>query len=167
MRARATPCAVLILSLVVPHRSLQDDMEVSSDFIAFMTRITDVVDRDSSIFAVSSWNGNPVSPLLPTPGWPGLPHDDTLEGTALSGKRHGVPVNVLRGVARANFVRLLGWLLPLRTWKQVQHRWPSDRYRSFLCFAVVRQCVATTTATVGFWHTRCYLWEVKAARVCT
>ena len=37
---------------------VQDDMEISTDFFAFMARISDVVDRDSSLFAVSSWNGN-------------------------------------------------------------------------------------------------------------
>ena len=85
--------------------------------------------------------------LLPTPGWPGTPHDDAADGNVgASGRKHGLALNVLRGVARANFVRLMAWLMPLRTWKQIQHRWPSDT------------CVLEEAVTAGCVDSECQ-WE--------
>ena len=66
-----------------------------------------------------------------------------------SGRKHGLALNVLRGVARANFVRLMAWLMPLRTWKQIQHRWPSDTYVRGLGEAVPAG-VSTASARVVF-----------------
>ena len=79
---------------------LEDDMIVSKDIIPWFVSLAPLLDRDPSLWCLSSWNDN------------GMPH---LELPAA-------------GVFRTSFFPGLGWMLNRKTWKALSPVWPADNW---------------------------------------
>jgi hypothetical protein len=78
---------------------LEDDMDLAPDFFAYFRRLGDVLERDPSVYAISSWNDN---------GQKSLVKDE-------------------RRLYRSDFFPGLGWMMHARLWKELRPKWP-DAY---------------------------------------
>ncbi|OAE32180.1 hypothetical protein AXG93_1793s1110 [Marchantia polymorpha subsp. ruderalis] len=76
---------------------LEDDMEVAPDFFDYFEAMADLLDRDSSLLAASSWNDNGQRQFV---------HDSEL-------------------LYRSDFFPGLGWMLNKNIWEELAPKWPA------------------------------------------
>ncbi|XP_071715560.1 alpha-1,3-mannosyl-glycoprotein 2-beta-N-acetylglucosaminyltransferase-like [Rutidosis leptorrhynchoides] len=83
---------------------LEDDMEISPDFFSYFEAGADLLDKDKSIMAISSWNDN--------------------------GQKHFVhdPYTLYR----SDFFPGLGWMLSKPTWDELSPKWPKAYWDDWL-----------------------------------
>ncbi|CAM8941719.1 unnamed protein product [Rhodiola kirilowii] len=79
---------------------LEDDMEIASDFFDYFEAAADLLDKDKSIMAVSSWNDNGQKQFV---------HDPYA-------------------LYRSDFSPGLGWMLTKSTWDELSPKWPKFTY---------------------------------------
>ncbi|KAH9694322.1 alpha-1,3-mannosyl-glycoprotein 2-beta-N-acetylglucosaminyltransferase [Citrus sinensis] len=75
---------------------LEDDMEIAPDFFDYFEAAADLLDKDKSIMAVSSWNDNGQKQFV---------HDPYV-------------------LYRSDFFPGLGWMLTRTTWDELSPKWP-------------------------------------------
>ncbi|KAL4585104.1 hypothetical protein LXL04_009718 [Taraxacum kok-saghyz] len=75
---------------------LEDDMEISPDFFDYFEAGADLLDKDKSIMAISSWNDNGQKQFV---------HDPYA-------------------LYRSDFFPGLGWMLSKPTWDELSPKWP-------------------------------------------
>ncbi|KVH96073.1 Glycosyl transferase, family 13 [Cynara cardunculus var. scolymus] len=75
---------------------LEDDMEISPDFFEYFEAGADLLDKDKSIMAISSWNDNGQKQFV---------HDPYT-------------------LYRSDFFPGLGWMLTKPTWDELSPKWP-------------------------------------------
>ncbi|GLT87227.1 hypothetical protein SLE2022_053220 [Rubroshorea leprosula] len=83
---------------------LEDDMEIASDFFDYFEAAADLLDRDKSIMAVSSWNDNGQKQFV---------HDPYA-------------------LYRSDFFPGLGWMLTRLTWSELSPKWPKAYWDDWL-----------------------------------
>ncbi|KAH9694323.1 alpha-1,3-mannosyl-glycoprotein 2-beta-N-acetylglucosaminyltransferase [Citrus sinensis] len=77
---------------------LEDDMEIAPDFFDYFEAAADLLDKDKSIMAVSSWNDNGQKQFV---------HDPYV-------------------LYRSDFFPGLGWMLTRTTWDELSPKWPKN-----------------------------------------
>ncbi|GAB2219285.1 hypothetical protein Droror1_Dr00006920 [Drosera rotundifolia] len=75
---------------------LEDDMEIAPDFFEYFEAAADLLDKDKSIMAVSSWNDNGQKQFVKDP----------------------------YVLYRSDFFPGLGWMLSRSTWDELSPKWP-------------------------------------------
>ncbi|KAI3718192.1 hypothetical protein L6452_19050 [Arctium lappa] len=88
---------------------LEDDMEIAPDFFDFFEAGADLLDKDKSIMAISSWNDNGQKQFV---------HDPYT-------------------LYRSDFFPGLGWMLSKPTWDELSPKWPKA-YPFILIYGDVR-----------------------------
>lgn len=83
---------------------LEDDMEIAPDFFEYFEAAADLLDKDKSIMAVSSWNDNGQKQYV---------HDPYV-------------------LYRSDFFPGLGWMLSLSTWDELSPKWPKAYWDDWL-----------------------------------
>ncbi|KAJ0513644.1 putative alpha-1,3-mannosyl-glycoprotein 2-beta-N-acetylglucosaminyltransferase [Helianthus annuus] len=83
---------------------LEDDMEISPDFFAYFEAGADLLDKDKSIMAISSWNDNGQKQFV---------HDPYT-------------------LYRSDFFPGLGWMLSKSTWDELSPKWPKAYWDDWL-----------------------------------
>lgn len=83
---------------------LEDDMEISPDFFDYFGAGADLLDRDKSIMAISSWNDNGQRQFV---------HDPYM-------------------LYRSDFFPGLGWMLSRSTWDELSPKWPKAYWDDWL-----------------------------------
>ncbi|XP_020237698.1 alpha-1,3-mannosyl-glycoprotein 2-beta-N-acetylglucosaminyltransferase isoform X1 [Cajanus cajan] len=83
---------------------LEDDMEIAPDFFDYFEAAADLLDKDKSIMAVSSWNDNGQKQFV---------HD---------------PYELYR----SDFFPGLGWMLARSTWDELSPKWPKAYWDDWL-----------------------------------
>ncbi|KAL8234357.1 hypothetical protein R6Q59_020457 [Mikania micrantha] len=83
---------------------LEDDMEISPDFFDYFEAGADLLDKDKSIMAISSWNDNGQKQFV---------HD---------------PYKLYR----SDFFPGLGWMLSKTTWDELSPKWPKAYWDDWL-----------------------------------
>uniref|UniRef100_A0A7N0T9R5 Alpha-1,3-mannosyl-glycoprotein 2-beta-N-acetylglucosaminyltransferase n=1 Tax=Kalanchoe fedtschenkoi TaxID=63787 RepID=A0A7N0T9R5_KALFE len=79
---------------------LEDDMEIALDFFDYFEAAADLLDKDKSIMAVSSWNDNGQKQFVSDP----------------------------YSLYRSDFFPGLGWMLTKSTWDELSPKWPKFTY---------------------------------------
>lgn len=83
---------------------LEDDMEIAPDFFDYFEAMADLLDKDKSIMAVSSWNDNGQKQFV---------HDPYA-------------------LYRSDFFPGLGWMLTRSTWSELSPKWPKAYWDDWL-----------------------------------
>ncbi|KAJ4715832.1 putative alpha-1,3-mannosyl-glycoprotein beta-1,2-N-acetylglucosaminyltransferase [Melia azedarach] len=83
---------------------LEDDMEIAPDFFEYFEAAADLLDKDKSIMAVSSWNDNGQKQFV---------HDPYV-------------------LYRSDFFPGLGWMLTKSTWDELSPKWPKAYWDDWL-----------------------------------
>ncbi|KAL7606201.1 hypothetical protein Lser_V15G17052 [Lactuca serriola] len=83
---------------------LEDDMEISPDFFDYFEAGADLLDKDKSIMAISSWNDNGQNQFV---------HDPYA-------------------LYRSDFFPGLGWMLSKPTWDELSPKWPKAYWDDWL-----------------------------------
>uniref|UniRef100_A0A803NJ33 Alpha-1,3-mannosyl-glycoprotein 2-beta-N-acetylglucosaminyltransferase n=1 Tax=Cannabis sativa TaxID=3483 RepID=A0A803NJ33_CANSA len=83
---------------------LEDDMEIAPDFFSYFEAAADLLDKDRSIMAVSSWNDNGQKQFV---------HDPYA-------------------LYRSDFFPGLGWMLARNTWDELSPKWPKAYWDDWL-----------------------------------
>ncbi|KAM5562775.1 alpha-1,3-mannosyl-glycoprotein 2-beta-N-acetylglucosaminyltransferase [Rosa sericea] len=83
---------------------LEDDMEIAPDFFDYFEAAADLLDKDKSIMAVSSWNDNGQKQFV---------HDP-------------------EALYRSDFFPGLGWMLTRSTWDELSPKWPKAYWDDWL-----------------------------------
>lgn len=83
---------------------LEDDMEIAPDFFDYFEAAADLLDKDKSIMAVSSWNDNGQKQFV---------HDPYA-------------------LYRSDFFPGLGWMLTRTTWDELSPKWPKAYWDDWL-----------------------------------
>ncbi|PWA49345.1 alpha-1,3-mannosyl-glycoprotein 2-beta-N-acetylglucosaminyltransferase [Artemisia annua] len=83
---------------------LEDDMEISPDFFDYFEAGADLLDKDKSIMAISSWNDNGQKQFV---------HDPYT-------------------LYRSDFFPGLGWMLSKSTWDELSPKWPKAYWDDWL-----------------------------------
>lgn len=83
---------------------LEDDMEIAPDFFDYFEAMADLMDRDKSVMAVSSWNDNGQKQFV---------HDPYA-------------------LYRSDFFPGLGWMLTRSTWSELSPKWPKAYWDDWL-----------------------------------
>ncbi|KAL2346003.1 hypothetical protein Fmac_000003 [Flemingia macrophylla] len=83
---------------------LEDDMEIAPDFFDYFEAAANLLDKDKSIMAVSSWNDNGQKQFV---------HD---------------PYEIYR----SDFFPGLGWMLARSTWDELSPKWPKAYWDDWL-----------------------------------
>lgn len=83
---------------------LEDDMEISPDFFDYFEAGADLLDKDKSIMAISSWNDNGQKQFV---------HDPYA-------------------LYRSDFFPGLGWMLSKSTWDELSPKWPKAYWDDWL-----------------------------------
>ncbi|GAQ79099.1 Putative N-acetylglucosaminyltransferase I [Klebsormidium nitens] len=89
---------------------LEDDMEVAVDFFDYFEALAPILDRDESLYAVSSWNDNGQKQFV---------HDP-------------------EAVYRSDFFPGLGWMMPRRMWAELGPKWPKAFWDDWMRLKDVR-----------------------------
>ncbi|GAB2267553.1 hypothetical protein Dimus_002533 [Dionaea muscipula] len=83
---------------------LEDDMEIAPDFFEYFEAAADILDKDKSIMAVSSWNDNGQKQFVKDP----------------------------YVLYRSDFFPGLGWMLSRSTWDELSPKWPKAYWDDWL-----------------------------------
>ncbi|GBG85998.1 hypothetical protein CBR_g40811 [Chara braunii] len=83
---------------------LEDDMDISPDFFSYFEATAPLLDQDSSILAISSWNDNGQSHLV---------------GDA-------------EALYRSDFFPGLGWMMNRQLWEELRPKWPAAYWDDWL-----------------------------------
>ncbi|XP_074284806.1 alpha-1,3-mannosyl-glycoprotein 2-beta-N-acetylglucosaminyltransferase [Silene latifolia] len=83
---------------------LEDDMEIAPDFFEYFEAAANLLDKDRSIMAVSSWNDNGQKQFV---------HDPYV-------------------LYRSDFFPGLGWMLSKTTWDELSPKWPKAYWDDWL-----------------------------------
>ncbi|KAL6209118.1 hypothetical protein ACLB2K_020061 [Fragaria x ananassa] len=83
---------------------LEDDMEIAPDFFDYFEAAADLLDKDKSIMAVSSWNDNGQKQFVYDP----------------------------EVLYRSDFFPGLGWMLSRSTWDELSPKWPKAYWDDWL-----------------------------------
>uniref|UniRef100_A0A7N0T9I1 Alpha-1,3-mannosyl-glycoprotein 2-beta-N-acetylglucosaminyltransferase n=1 Tax=Kalanchoe fedtschenkoi TaxID=63787 RepID=A0A7N0T9I1_KALFE len=83
---------------------LEDDMEIALDFFDYFEAAADLLDKDKSIMAVSSWNDNGQKQFVSDP----------------------------YSLYRSDFFPGLGWMLTKSTWDELSPKWPKAYWDDWL-----------------------------------
>ncbi|GAB4853013.1 hypothetical protein Ancab_017202 [Ancistrocladus abbreviatus] len=83
---------------------LEDDMEIAPDFFEYFEAAADLLDKDKSIMAVSSWNDNGQKQFV---------HDPYV-------------------LYRSDFFPGLGWMLSKPIWNELSPKWPKAYWDDWL-----------------------------------
>nr|XP_043625239.1 alpha-1,3-mannosyl-glycoprotein 2-beta-N-acetylglucosaminyltransferase-like [Erigeron canadensis]XP_043625240.1 alpha-1,3-mannosyl-glycoprotein 2-beta-N-acetylglucosaminyltransferase-like [Erigeron canadensis] len=83
---------------------LEDDMEIAPDFFTYFEAGADLLDKDKSIMAISSWNDNGQRQFV---------HDPYA-------------------LYRSDFFSGLGWMLSKPTWDELSPKWPKAYWDDWL-----------------------------------
>eukprot|EP01132_Coremiostelium_polycephalum_P001995 gene1995-2456_t len=100
---------------------LEDDLEVSPDFLQYFQHSYQLLKRDKSLFCVSGWNDNGKKELM---------IEDEWAATSL--------------FYRTDFFPGLGWMMLADFWKEIKKDWPINYWDEFLRKPSItkgRQCI--------------------------
>jgi len=104
---------------------VEDDMTFSKDFLAYFQATSGLLQHDSSLWCISSWNDNGHKALAKNP----------------------------QRIFRTSVFPGLGWLMSRRMWEEVAPRWPEDNWDWWLRQERVskgRDCVVPEVSRIGY-----------------